>query len=155
MNKDPAAKLIAILFRQSQIYLSHELREFNITSSQYSFLLALYKQDGISQEWLSEELCIDKSATKRAIDLLVSNGYVYREKNPADKRAYRLFLTEQAHAVKESIYQALHKWNTTIAHGIDQHQLDSLIETLNRMSANALAQKYHPGQQMNGEVAEP
>jgi DNA-binding MarR family transcriptional regulator len=145
MNTGPAAKLISILYRQSQIYLSHELKDFNITSSQYSFLLALYKQDGISQESLSEQLCIDKSATKRAVDLLVSNGYVNREKNPEDKRAYRLFLTEKAHLVKEPIFEALHKWNAAISRGIEKPQLDVLLETLNLMTANVLSQKNHPG----------
>lgn len=61
-------RLIAILHRQSQIYINCTLKKFNITSAEYSFLLYLYKKNGATQDEMSTYMYIDKSATNRAIN---------------------------------------------------------------------------------------
>lgn len=61
-------RYISILYRQAQAYISSQMKQYNIGSGQYSFLLVLYRNDGISQEELSDQLMIDKGTTARAID---------------------------------------------------------------------------------------
>jgi DNA-binding MarR family transcriptional regulator len=58
--KNSIARLVSILHRHSQIYINYALKEFGITSAEYSFLLHLYRKDGLTQEELSSYLCIDK-----------------------------------------------------------------------------------------------
>lgn len=137
INETAIPRSIAILHRKAQRFIANELREYKIGASQYGFLLRLYRGDGVSQERLSNDLYIDKSATKRIIDALEKAGYVYREKDYDDKRAYKIFLTEKAIEIKPKIMDAISKWNNLITKGISTEQNNFLIETLDLMLNNS------------------
>lgn len=130
-------KYISIIYRYSQVYISEALEPYHISASHYSFLLTLYRGDGISQENLSEQMSIDKAATKRAIDHLEKAGYVTRKPNPNDKRAYELYLTEQAMALKEEIREIFDKWHQIITANMSETAIIQLIDQLEKASNNA------------------
>lgn len=136
-NYDTAGRQISILYRQFQSFINCELKGTGINSSQYVFLLNIYKKEGVSQEELSTLLSIDKSATKRAIDNLEEGGFIRRERNEEDKRAYKIYLTEKAFQVKPKIYAALAKWNEIITKGLETDEVNTVLRTLKYMSNNA------------------
>lgn len=136
-NYEPAGKQISILYRQFQSFINCELKGTGINSSQYIFLINIYKKEGVSQEELSVMLSIDKSAAKRAIDNLEDGGFIRRERNTEDKRAYKIYLTEKAIEVKPKILAALSKWNDIITKGLPKDEVQKVLETLKYMSNNA------------------
>jgi|SRR5690554_576849 len=139
-------KYISILYRQAQSYISHQLRPYNIGSGQYTFLLALYRQDGINQEELSQELLIDKATTARALLKLEEEGYVKRERDPVDKRAYRVFITKKAGKVKPVIYQTIRTWSDLLENELNEEEKAVLGTILEKMvnSAKLHLQKNWP-----------
>ena len=136
-NYDTAGRQISILHREFQCFINCELKGTGINSSQYIFLLNIYKNEGVSQEELSTMLAIDKSATKRAIDNLEEGGFIRRERNTEDKRAYKIYLTEKAFEVKPKLYEALAKWNDIITKGLATEEVNNVLKTLKHMSNNA------------------
>ncbi len=44
-------------------------------------------------------LHVDRSSIAKTIRPLLSEGYIRREVNPEDKRAYKIFLTEKGRAI--------------------------------------------------------
>ncbi len=140
-NYDNVGKWISVLYRQFQIYINNELKTFDLNSSQYVFLLSLYKQDGVSQEELANRLFIDKGAAARAIKQLEENGYLTRKINESDKRAYEVYLTEKALNIKTEIKVILDEWNEIISGDQDEEEMKILINTLKNMSSKAL--KHH------------
>lgn len=72
-----------------------KIEPYGIGSGQFPFLMRLYREDGINQESLSDYLKIDKGTTARAIQKLVDEGYVFRQRDEKDRRSYRVFLTEK------------------------------------------------------------
>lgn len=56
----------------------------------------IYNNEGLSQEKLAGELMVDKATIARCIQRLLEEGYVYRERNATDRRAYGIYLTEKA-----------------------------------------------------------
>ena len=88
-------KLISFLYRYSQMYLDKELAPYHIGSGQFYILMPLYKNDGMNQESLSQSISIDKAAITRAIQKLMKEGYVIRQRNEEDRRSYHIFLTEK------------------------------------------------------------
>ena len=63
-NRRSVGKYISILYRYAQSYIATHLKPLGIGSGQYMFLVALYKNDGYSQEQLSQSLMIDKATTE-------------------------------------------------------------------------------------------
>ncbi|NBD23280.1 MarR family winged helix-turn-helix transcriptional regulator [Paenibacillus glycinis] len=135
---DSIAKWISVLHRQFQIYLNRELKEQDINSSEYIFLINLYEKDGVSQETLSSNLFINKAATARAIGRLEKLGYVKRSRDPLDSRAYLVTLTAKGLEMRHFIKSKLAYWRETISAGLSAEETDELLRTIKLMSANAL-----------------
>lgn len=122
------AKYISIIHRSGAAYLSKEFNKFHIGSGQYMFLIALYKNDGISQENLTDLLNIDKGTTAKAIKKLEETGLVTRVKDIKDKRINKIYLTEQALNIKDEFLSILANWeNTLTANLSDKEKNDTLI----------------------------
>ena len=133
-------RLISILHRQMLVHISHGLKPLGLSTSQYLYLMALYAKDGSSQEEVSEYVGVDKSATKRAVDLLVEEGYVRRVKNLEDRRAYHLYLTQKALDVQPGIRSLLDRMESLLLKGFTESQKTNAINLLNRMAANVLSE---------------
>jgi DNA-binding MarR family transcriptional regulator len=126
-------RLVSILHRNSQIYFNHVLKDFNITSSEYSFLLYLFHNDGIIQDDLSNYLCIDKAATARAIKSLEEKGYVTRNKDTLDKRCNRVYLTEMAKSYSQDIINRVLHWSEILSENMDKETKDIVYNSLESM----------------------
>lgn len=125
---------ISVLYRQFQSFINHALKDIDISSSEYIFLITLYYREGVSQETLSSHLYIDKAATARAINLLESKGYVIRKKDEVDRRKNRIYVTEKGLSVKENLNKALNDWNEIITEGLDSKTIEQLNYNLREMS---------------------
>ncbi|MEN2257313.1 MarR family transcriptional regulator [Paraclostridium benzoelyticum] len=102
-----------------------------VGAGQFMFLVELYKGDGRSQEDLAETLNIDKGTTARAIKKLEEEGFLTREKDEIDKRAYKLYLTDKGKSVKTSIYEVLSKWEIYMTTNLTEEEHD-IVRTLLR-----------------------
>lgn len=129
-------KYISILYRYCQKFMSRELQELDIGSGQYSFLINLFKKDGISQESLVEALGLDKGTTARAILNLSEKGYIKREIDPDDRRSYRIYLTEKAFQAQPRIDDTIRKFNEIIMSGFSESDREIASQILNRMAEN-------------------
>ncbi len=132
--KTSIGRLVSILHRQAQIYINHALKEFDITSAEYAFLLYLYRKDGITQDELSSYLYIDKAATARAIRSLEKKGYVIKDKDDIDKRCNRILLTDKAKECKDEIRKRIWRWSEFLTEDMDVETKDMIIAVLENMA---------------------
>ncbi|MDD3840157.1 MAG: MarR family transcriptional regulator, partial [Clostridia bacterium] len=104
MDKDSSiGRYLSYIYRAGHCYIGKRLEEFNIGSGQYGLLLLLSKNDGISQESLSDINKLDKATVGRAIKKLENQGYVVRKQDELDKRAYKLYITPKGEKVVPEI----------------------------------------------------
>ena len=129
---------ISVLYRQFQIYINNNTKDLQISSSEYIFLMEMYKNDNMSQEQLSKNLIIDKSATARAIKSLEEKEYIIRKKDDNDKRTNRIKLTKKGIEIKDRLSNLLEEWNNEITSDIDKNLLNTVIDTINKMSIKAI-----------------
>ena len=80
-------KLNNKIFRKTQVYLDKVLKEYELSSGSYPYLLILMENEGISQNKISEELGYDKAMSARTITKLINLGYLDRKKDESDCRA--------------------------------------------------------------------
>ncbi len=132
-------RLIALLSRVSGAYMARAMRPFGLAAAHYPVLMVLYRRDGLSQEELAQDLQVDKSAAKRTVDPLVAAGYVRRERNPLDRRAYRLYATEKALVVRPALQAVLDGYEAALSAEFSPAERAAAIDLLNRMARNAVA----------------
>lgn len=76
-----------------------------------SYILALTRTPGLSQEQIARRLCVDKSSVTRALNNLEKMGYVERKRHDTDKRITLVYPTEKAVQSREPIKAVLKEWN--------------------------------------------
>jgi DNA-binding MarR family transcriptional regulator len=132
--KSSVGRLVSILYRKNQVYLNVVLKPLHITASEVPILIHLFGRDGISQEELSSFLVIDKAATARVVQSLLDKGFLLKEKDPEDRRANRIFLTEQARQQRETIFSYLQHWTDFLTAGIDEASVRTMFTVLEAMA---------------------
>lgn len=137
-NCEHIGKYIGEIHRSSGMYFSKKFSKFRIGSGQYLFLLNLYRNNGITQEELTEKVKLDKATTARAIKKLEDEGYVNRVRKENDRRAYRLELTEKAEGIKEDVYSIMNEWETKIRSCLTKEEAEELVNLLSKLSNSSL-----------------
>ncbi|MBP2660566.1 MAG: MarR family transcriptional regulator [Firmicutes bacterium] len=143
MQKDRFGKHISLIYRYSQIFFNSELKKYNLGSGQYIFLVNLFKNNGISQEQLSEIVNIDKTTTARAVAKLVNENYVIRKISDNDKRAYNLYTTDKAESIKNNLFGTLDSWNKIMLDNFNSEERKILLKLLEKVGSNILNQANH------------
>jgi DNA-binding MarR family transcriptional regulator len=128
---------ISILYRYRQNFLNKRLEPYRIGSGQHLFLLVLERNNGISQEELSDHVKIDKATTAKALKKLEEAGFVERVVDKADKRAYQVFLTPKAEGVIPVIKAAVREWETLVTGDLPESETVMAGAILAKMAGNA------------------
>lgn len=136
MSVEPIGKYISQIYRRGGAHLSKELSKHGIGIGQLMFLTQLYKQDGISQEELTEILRIDKGTTARAIKKLEEENFVVRVKDEKDRRAYKVYLTDKAKEIKLDILNVLKTWDKTLVSNLTDEETETFTRILKKLCIN-------------------
>jgi len=129
-------KLNNKIFRYTQIYLDKVLKEFDLSSGSYPYLLILKEKDGINQNRISEELGYDKAMTTRTLAKLINIGYLDRIKDDDDYRANKIYLTDKGKDVCVKILGKLHELVQLITTDLNEEEKATTIESLNKILCN-------------------
>ena len=106
----------------------------------YDAIRCLAEQDGQRTGMLRRRLLIDHSKMTRVADGLVAAGLIERRQDPADRRAWRLYLTpagQQLLTEAAASHDAFLAAQFAIFSPNDQQQLTDLLGRLNQALATA------------------
>lgn len=115
-------------------------RQIGVTRPQWQVLSLLNHHAGINQGGLAEILEVEPITAGRMIDRLQEAGLVERRPDPADRRAWRLFLTERGSQQLDELRPFAREALTLALEGVEQAEIDRMMEVLVRMRVN-LARK--------------
>lgn len=130
-------RLIAMLYRKSNVFWTMELKESGLSAAEYPIMLCLYRSDGITQEDISQEVQVDKSAVTRALQSLADKGLVERRRDRRDRRCNRIFLTDKARQYQEQVENLREHWNEILLNGMNGEEKQIFIRLLNRAAEKA------------------
>ena len=128
--------LVTDVTRLMRKHFDRRAARFNLTRAQWRALKRLSRGEGMRQNELAEQLEMEPIAIGRVIDRLQRAGFVERRADPADRRAWRLFLTQRAHAVVDDMEQISSELFHQAQRGITAVQMKSMIDMLGRMKDN-------------------
>jgi DNA-binding MarR family transcriptional regulator len=141
IDRPYVGKFISILYRTAQSFFDKYFEELGISSGHFSYLLYLYRQEGVSQDVMAKYLNVDKANTARAMAKLETLGYIRRVEDPVDRRANLVYLTEQGRVLEPKIRAVLKEWALLITEDLNEEERELARSLLKRMAEKAIAAK--------------
>lgn len=96
----------------------------------------LLREDKLSQKELSLRVNKDQNTTKAIVDKLVKKGFIKREDNPQDKRAFILSLTSKAISLAPKLKELDAQMISTLTSEIQSQELENFLSTLKKLKNN-------------------
>lgn len=103
MDNQHIAFVIGDVSRLYRRRFDERTRSFGITGPQMRAVIAIMRFPGINQGALAERLDVEAITTCRMVDRLEQAGLVERRRDPQDRRAWQLFLTDSAEPIAEQL----------------------------------------------------
>jgi len=107
-----------------------------VTSEQWTALVHIWNQGGLTQQELGERLFKDKTNIARLSASLERQGYIRRETGKVDRREKTLRLTELGQAAMPGIAALVQHVLSNAYAGIDEHELALCRRVLERARQN-------------------
>ncbi|MGA7829040.1 MAG: MarR family transcriptional regulator [Geobacteraceae bacterium] len=125
--------LLAKSYQRAYALFKAPLEKYALTPKQFSLLAFLWKQDGLSQVELSEKCQIDRTTIGGLIDRLQKQGYVRREANPEDRRAFLIHLTDKGSALQEELLSIAGEVTDIFTAGLSPSEIEALSQILKKL----------------------
>jgi DNA-binding MarR family transcriptional regulator len=133
---DSLGFLIADVARMLRRAFDARVRAIGVTRPQWRVLSFLNRNEGINQGGLAELLEVEPISVGRMVDRLQESGLVERRADPADRRAWRLFLTDRSRTLIEELRPIADATLDDTMAGFAPEERQALIGYLERMRAN-------------------
>ena len=134
--EDNIGTMLAHVARLIRRNFDERARKIGVTRPQWQVLSLLQRHEGINQGGLAEMLEVEPITLGRMIDRLQEADLVTRRPDPADRRAWRLYLTPHGIALLEQLRPHGQKTFEQALEGITHERRAELMDMLNRMRCN-------------------
>ena len=111
-------------------------RRIGVSRAQWQVLIALARAQGINQAALAERLEVETITVGRMVDRLADAGLVERRADPADRRAWQLFLTPRAVTMLADLAPVAAELRAEMLDGFDPAEQAMLHALLVKLRAN-------------------
>ncbi|MBU5612581.1 MarR family winged helix-turn-helix transcriptional regulator [Geomonas azotofigens] len=125
--------LLAKAYQRACLIFKEQFDQYDLTPQQFGLLCFLWREDGISQALLSAKSQIDRTTMGGLIDRLQKEGLVVRRPDPADRRAYRICLTEKGKALGPELAPIALRAQGEFIAKLEPHELETLKSLLNKI----------------------
>jgi DNA-binding MarR family transcriptional regulator len=130
--------LISYLLRAQSAFFTRRLLPYNISYGQLPFLMALYREDGMSQDTIAKRLLFNKATIARAIDKLEREGYVTRTDDEYDGRVNRVCLTSKGKKIRADVDHLAQEWNSILLSEFTDVECLVLKELIKKIVSNVM-----------------
>lgn len=124
---------------------SRRMAHLGLTQAQWQTLAHLSRCEGVNQTTLAEMLDVQPITLARLIDRLEAAGWVKRQPDPADRRAFRLYLTDGAQPLISEMWQRAAETRAEAMAGLDPATCDAMIDGLLALKRNLVDAEQRAG----------
>lgn len=112
------------------------VKALGLTRSQWWVLNHLFRNDGVTQSELADILEVKKATLGRLLDRLELKGWVRREGHAGDRRAKRVFLTDEVEPAIKTMRAAAAEVRRDALSGLSPPQQEQFVDTLLSIKGN-------------------
>ncbi len=136
---DSLGFLISDVSRLMRRRFDERARLVGATRAQWRTLTTLSRNEGLNQGALADLLEVEPITLCRMIDRLEESGLVERRRDPADRRAWQLFLTDKSTPILADLRAMADELFDQMLLGVDEPSRDALVGALDIIRANLLS----------------
>lgn len=114
-------------------------RALGVTRPQWRALTALSRREGVTQGALAELLEVEPITLCRMVDRLEEAGHVERRRDPADRRAWNIYLTDRSRPLIARLRAIADDLYDVALDGLAAADRDRLATSLQRIRDNLAA----------------
>jgi DNA-binding MarR family transcriptional regulator len=138
-RQDTLGFLLADVSRLMRQAFQQRLHGSSLTLAQARALTYVSRHEGVRQVELADLLEVQPITLARLIDQLSAAGLVERRADPADRRAYQLFLTPAAAPQLQAIQKVGAAVRAQALRGLDEPSRAAVLDALRAMRSNLSA----------------
>lgn len=112
------------------------VRSLGLTRSQWWVLNQLFRNPGLNQSELAEILEIERPTLGRLLDRLEAKGWVRREHDARDRRAWRVHLTDAVEPAMRTLRKVAAELMRDALVGLSAAERERFVDTLLAIKAN-------------------
>ena len=130
--------------RQLRVSFDQSAEASGLTRAKWQMIAVVARHPGATQRTIAEALEVREITAGRLVDRLCDEGYLRREPNPSDRRAYCVYLTPAAQPVRNRLDELAKIHEGWIFAGFqpgDLEELDALLDRLARNLADVRVQR--------------
>lgn len=127
---------VGMLARAIQSISDIKFKELKLQRGQFVFLTRVCENPGLNQIDLSNILKVDKTTTTKAMQKLIEEGYITKERDDMDKRMWRIFPTEKAIHIYSLIIEEENRNIATCFRNFTDSEQQMVAELVRKMGVN-------------------
>ena len=112
------------------------VKSLGLTRSQWWVLTHLYRGDGVTQTELAETLEIEKPTLGRLLDRLEAKGWVRRAADARDRRAWRVYLTDEVEPAMRTLRTVAAELRRDALAGLPAAERERFVDALLSIKSN-------------------
>jgi MarR family transcriptional regulator for hemolysin len=113
--------------------MQDKLKDYGISSEQWSVLNMVYMKGGCNQKTLAELLLKDGGTITRILNILEDKELIKREKSPYDKREFLIHLTDKGLDLYNELFKVMLQNKQEINFIFSTNEQKQLIFLLNKL----------------------
>jgi DNA-binding MarR family transcriptional regulator len=127
--------LINVVANDAAKSFDTELKKHGLTLALWPTLMCLWEEEGVTQRDIAQKSKVENSTTTRTLDKLENLGLVERQPDPHSRRAFRIYLTDEGRALKETLVPIPMAINQKLLSSLEPEERDEIIRLLQKMVA--------------------
>lgn len=128
--------LVNDVARLMRTVYDRRVRSLGLTRSQWWVLNHLFRTPGATQSELAAILEVERPTLGRLLDRLEKKGWVRREDDARDRRAWRVYLTPAAEPAMRRLRRHARELRRDALGGISAAEREKFVDTLLAIKAN-------------------
>ena len=112
------------------------VKSLGLTRSQWWVLNHLFRNNGATQSELAEILEIEKATLGRLLDRMETKKWIRREEHATDRRAKRVYLTEEVEPAMKAMRAAAADLRRDALSSLDAAEREGFVDSLLAIKAN-------------------
>jgi MarR family transcriptional regulator for hemolysin len=127
---------LSVVARQLRMSFDQGAEACGMTRAQWTLIAVVARYPGATQRTIAEALEVREITAGRLVDRLCEEGYLRRDANPSDRRAYCVYLTPAAQPLLARLDELAKIHEARIFAGFESEALEKLDALLDRIAQN-------------------
>ena len=122
--------------RLMRVAFDRRVKALGLTRSQWWVLNHLFRNNGATQSELADILEIEKATLGRLLDRMEAKGWIRREEHATDRRAKRVFLTDEVEPAVKTMRAAAADLRRDALADFENNDRERFVDMLLAIKAN-------------------